>query len=79
MQLIEKLGETYPVHDAVDRLTKDWECEKPDRIKAYALHPNAMCIASLTCRSGRSGRDRFWWDVNNGRKPEPLFGKTELK
>jgi hypothetical protein len=78
VQLIEKLGETYPVHDAVDRLTKDWECEKPDRIKAYALHPNAMyCLPHLPEWQKRA--DRFWWDVNNGRKPEPLFGKTELK
>jgi hypothetical protein len=41
-RLIDKLGEIYPVHQAVDRRTKDWECDKPDRIKAYALHPNAM-------------------------------------
>jgi hypothetical protein len=28
--LAEKLGETRPVHQATDQLTRDWECEAPD-------------------------------------------------
>jgi hypothetical protein len=27
----------------VDRLTKDWECETPNAMLAYASHPRAMC------------------------------------
>jgi len=71
-QLIEKLGETYPVYQAVDRLTRDWECEKPGAIPAYKLHPKAMyCLPHLPEWHERVGR--FWCDANNGRKPAPLY------
>jgi hypothetical protein len=74
-QLIEKLGETYPVHQPIDRLTGAWECEKPDRIKAYALRPNAMyCLPHLP--EWQERLSRFWVDVNNGRKPEPLYANA---
>jgi hypothetical protein len=77
-QLIGKLGETYPVHQAVDRLTKDWECEKPDRIPAYALPPRAMyCLPHLPEWQERV--ERFWVDVNYGRRPEPLYATPETK
>ena len=77
-QLVEKLGETYPVHQAVDRLTRGWKCEKPDRMPAYALHPSAMyCLPHLPEWQERVGR--FWVDVNYGRKPEPLYATPEMK
>jgi hypothetical protein len=47
-QLAEKFGETYPIHQTVDRLSRNWECEKPDQVLAYALHPNAIyCLPHL--------------------------------
>ena len=47
-QLVQKLGDIYPIHQTVDRLTRNWECEKPDPMPAYALHPNAMsCLPHL--------------------------------
>jgi len=74
IQMIEKLGETYPAFQAVDRLTRDWECEKPDAIPAYKSHPKAMyCLPRLPEWQERV--ERFCLDVNNGRKPEPLYAK----
>jgi hypothetical protein len=77
-QLIEKLGETYPVYQAVDRLTQDWECDKPNAMPAYALHPKAMyCLPHLPEWHERVSR--FWVDVNTGRKPEPLYMRPDAK
>jgi hypothetical protein len=77
-RLIEKLGETYPVDQAVDRLTRHWECDKPDALPGYALHPRAMyCLPHLPEWQERVGR--YWVDVNNGRKPEPLYAEPETK
>jgi hypothetical protein len=43
-----KLGTFYPVFQAVDPLPRDWECDKPGRLKDYALHPSAMtCLPHL--------------------------------
>jgi hypothetical protein len=77
-QLIEKLGETYPVYQAVKRLTCDWECKKPDGIPAYKLHPDGMhCLPHLPEWEERVRR--FSVDANNGRKPEPLYAEPETK
>jgi hypothetical protein len=77
-QLIEKLGETYPVHQAKDRLTQDWECTKPGAMPAYALHPRAMyCMPHLPEWQERVSQ--FFLDVNYGRRPEPLYASSETK
>jgi hypothetical protein len=76
-QLIEKLRATYPVHQAKDRLTKDWMCDKPDRMPGYALHPRAMyCLSHLPEWLERV--DQFFLDVNYGRKSEPLYASSAL-
>jgi hypothetical protein len=77
-QLIEKLGETYPVYQAVDRLTKDWKCDKPDAMPAYALHPRAMyCLPHLPEWQERV--EKFFLDVNLGQRAEPLYAPSETK
>jgi hypothetical protein len=77
-QLVQKLGNTYPVHQAVDRVTRNWQCEKPDRMPAYALHPNAMYyLPHLPDWQGCV--NRFFFDLNYGRKPEPLYATPEMK
>ncbi len=75
-QLIEKLGATYSVHQAKDRLTKDGECEKPELMPAYAIHPRAMyCFPPLPEWQERV--EQYWVDVNNGRRPEPLYAEAK--
>jgi hypothetical protein len=77
-QLIEKLGDTYPVYQAVNRLTQNWVCEKPNAMPAYALHPRAMyCYPHLPEWQERVSK--FFLDVNYGRRPEPLYAKPEPK
>jgi hypothetical protein len=77
-KLIEKVGETYPVNQAVDRLTRDWECAKPHAMPAYALHRRAMyCLPHLPKWQERI--EKFCLDVNYGRKPEPLYAQLKVK
>jgi hypothetical protein len=77
-QLIEKLGETYPVYQANDRLAQDWECKKPDAIPADALHPRATyCLPHLPEWQERVSQ--FFLDVKHGRSPEALYAEPEAK
>jgi hypothetical protein len=77
-QLIEKLGETYPVYQAVDRLTQNWECDKPNAMPVYALHPRAMyCLPHLP--EWQERLNQFILDVQYGRKPEPLYAESKIK
>jgi hypothetical protein len=77
-QLIEKLGETYPVHQAKDRLTENWECTKSDAMPACALHPRAMyCLPYLPEWQDRV--NQFFLDMKYGRNPEALYAEPQAK
>ncbi|MPR12357.1 hypothetical protein [Microvirga tunisiensis] len=69
-QLIEELGGTYPLFQAVNEVTQDWKCEKFNAMPAYAQHPRAMeCFRYLP--EWQEPVNQFFLKGNYGRKLGP--------